>query len=145
MDVFLETFPDFWDIVSSCICCILEILFRRALVLPTENYFARNAFEQASHIVKAFLLEYNHVLAFPSSENGNSRRRTISSVVPLGLMVLLTSRKFWRWALTSSDAFPQNGLAWTMFTSPIFSSKPSLSAWLMFNPVGIWLLDGAEN
>ena len=39
--------------------------------MPTGKYLARNAFEQASHVVKASLLEKNHVLAFPSSENGN--------------------------------------------------------------------------
>jgi hypothetical protein len=61
-----------------------------------------------------------------------------------GLIVLLTSRKFWRWALASSDALPQKGLAWTMLTSPVFSSKPSLP-WSVFSLVGIWLLDGAEN
>src|SRR4029078_4754688 len=38
-------------------------------------------------------------------------------------MVLLTSKKFWRWALASLDAFPQNGLAWSIFTSPVFSSN----------------------
>jgi hypothetical protein len=48
-----------------------------------------------------------------------------SIVVPLGLIMLLTSRKFWRWALTSSDALPQKELVWTMLKSPVFSSKPS--------------------
>ena len=58
--------------------------------------------------------------------------------------MLLTSIKFCRWALASSDAFPQKGLAWIMLTSPVFISKPSMP-WSLFSPVGIWLLDGAEN
>ena len=44
----------------------------------------------------------------------------------------------------TSDAFLQKGLAWTMLTSPVFISKP-LVPWSLFSPVGIWLLDGAEN
>jgi hypothetical protein len=60
------------------------------------------------------------------------------------LIVLLTSRKFRRLALASSDALPQKGFAWTMLTSPLFSSKPSLH-WSVFSPVGIWLPDRAEN
>jgi hypothetical protein len=82
---------------------------------------------------------------WPSMSGTKKRPIELSSiVVPLELIVLLTSRKFRRLALASSDALPQKGFAWTMLTSPLFSSKPSLH-WSVFSPVGIWLPDRAEN
>ena len=45
--------------------------------------------------------------------------------------------------MASSDALPQNGLAWTIFTSPVFSSKASVAC-ALFSP-GKLELDGAEN
>jgi hypothetical protein len=41
--------------VSSWSCWKLEILFLKALVLPTGKYLARNALEQASHVLNASL------------------------------------------------------------------------------------------
>ena len=58
--------------------------------------------------------------------------------------MLLTSKKLCKWALASSDAFPQKGLAWIMLTRPVFISKPSMP-WSLVSPVGVWLLDGAES
>jgi hypothetical protein len=35
-------------------------------------------------------------------------------------------QKILKMSVASSDAFPQKGLAWTILTSPVFISKPSV-------------------
>ena len=46
-----------------------------------------------------------------------------SAITPRMVTVLHNSRKFWRWALSSSFGLPQNGLACTMLMRLDFSSK----------------------
>jgi len=57
--------------------------------------------------------------------------------------VLQISRKYWRWALASSCAFPQNWLACTMFMSLGLSSK--LWSISTIGPVRMLSVVGAEN
>jgi hypothetical protein len=112
--------------------------------LPTGKNFARNAFEQLSHVLMASCSAQNHCFAFLSNENGNKRRRIASFVIPRIVKVLHTSRKCWRCALASSFGLPENGLACTMLINTGLSSK-FLSPTVVVGPVGTLVLEGAEN
>ena len=59
-------------------------------------------------------------------------------------IVLLISRKFWRWALASSCAFPLNGVACTMLMRLGLSSNSRLLV-LSVGPVRMFLVLRAEN
>ena len=71
-NVILVMFLDFrdgfiWELLNS-----RNPIPKGIIGLAYRKNLARNALEQASHVVNASLLVLNHVLAFPSRENGNS-------------------------------------------------------------------------
>jgi hypothetical protein len=49
--ILLQTFPCFENIVSSLVCWKLDILPRKALVLPIGKNFERNAVEHLSQVL----------------------------------------------------------------------------------------------
>ena len=63
----------------------MEILFRRALVLPSKTYFARNALEQSSQVVNASLLVSNHDLFFSEQREWEQAKTNIIHRSTLGV------------------------------------------------------------
>jgi hypothetical protein len=90
-----------------------------------------------------FLVGVVHCFAFPNNENGKRQRCTTSWVIPQMMNVMQISRKCWRWALASYDAFLQNGLCCTILMMAGLSSMlPSPT--FISGAVPILALDGAE-
>jgi hypothetical protein len=92
-DIFLEMFPGFQD------GFILELLkienpVPKGVGLAHLKVLGQECIRASIPCGECILVGVEPRLCFPSRENGNRRSRVFSSVVLLGLIVLLTSRKF---------------------------------------------------